>query len=104
MKILGKAWLNAWLNGGMDRVMAVTVDNASNNDGGVGYLRRQQNKTASNISKGKYIHMRCAAHILNLIVQDGLKEVDISLKRVRAAVRYIRNGGSRLVKFKEIVV
>ena len=47
--------------------------------------------------------MRCVAHIVNLIVQDGLKEVDLSVKRVRAAVRYIRNGGLRMVKFKEIV-
>jgi hypothetical protein len=46
--------------------------------------------------------MRCAAHIINLIVQDGLKEVDLSVKRVRAAIRYIKNGTSRLVKFKEI--
>ena len=37
-------------------------------------------------------------------MHDGLKEVDISIKRVRAVVRYIRNSGSRLVKFKEIVV
>src|SRR6266540_5580535 len=68
------------------------------------FLRRQLNKTPSNIAKGKYLHMRCATHILNLIVHDGLKEVDISIKRVRAVVRYIRNSGSRLVKFKEIVV
>ncbi|WVZ98620.1 hypothetical protein U9M48_044033 [Paspalum notatum var. saurae] len=33
---------------------------------------------------------------------NGLKEVDLSVKKVRAAVRYIKNGTSRLVKFKEI--
>jgi hypothetical protein len=31
-----------------------------------------------------------------------LKEVDLSTKRVRVAVRYIKNGTSGLVKFKEI--
>jgi hypothetical protein len=46
--------------------------------------------------------MRCAAHIINLIVRDGLKEVDISVKRVRGAIRYIKDETSRLVKFKEI--
>ncbi|KAK1679482.1 hypothetical protein QYE76_040330 [Lolium multiflorum] len=76
----------------------------SANDGGIVYVRKQLNKTpGNNIAKGKYMHMRCAAHILNLIVQDGLKEVDLSIKRVRAAVRYIRNGGTRLEKFKEIL-
>ena len=45
--------------------------------------------------------MRCAAHIINLIVGDGLKEIDISIQRVRAAVKFIRCGTSRLVKFKK---
>jgi hypothetical protein len=49
------------------------------------------------------MHMSCAAHILNLIVQDGLKEVDLTIVHVRAVVRYIRAGGTRLEKFKEIL-
>jgi hypothetical protein len=77
------------------------VDNASSNDSGVDYLRTKLQKT--NIAQGKYLHMKCAAHIVNLIVKDGLQEVDLSVKHVRAAVRYIKNGTSRLIKFKEIV-
>ena len=49
----------------------------------------------------KYVHMRCIAHILNLVVSEGLKESNISVKRVREAVRWIRNSPSRLNKFKE---
>jgi hypothetical protein len=41
--------------------------------------------------------------LVNLIVADGLKEVNLYVQRVRAAVRYIRNGTTRLDKFKEIV-
>jgi hypothetical protein len=85
---------------GLHRVMTVTVDNASANDSGVEYLRKHLQKY--NIAKGKFMHFRCSAHITNLVVTDGLKEVDPSIKRVRAAVRYIKNGTSRLVKFKEI--
>jgi hypothetical protein len=96
---IGKNLLKCMNEWGLDRVMTVTVDNASSNDSGVGILRRQLQQT--NIADGKYLHMRCAAHIINLIVQDGLKEVDLSIKRVRAAIRYIKNGTSRLVKFKE---
>jgi len=90
------------LEWGLDKIMTVTVDNASANDSGVSYLRRQMNSLKTSIAEGKYLHMRCAAHIINLIVQDGLKEVDQSIKRVRAAVKFIRGGTSRLEKFKEI--
>jgi hypothetical protein len=37
-----------------------------------------------------------------LIVQDGLKEVDQSIKHVRATIKFVRSGTSRLDKFKEI--
>jgi hypothetical protein len=87
---------------GLEKVMCATVDNASSNDSGVSYLRRIMNIAKTSIAEGKFLHMRCAAHIVNLIVQDGLKLVDISVKRVRAAVRYIKNSTSRLAKFKEI--
>ncbi|KAM0849071.1 hypothetical protein ACQ4PT_053952 [Festuca glaucescens] len=100
---IGKKLLKCMAEWGMERVLTITVDNASANDGGILYVRKQLNKTPGNIAKGKFMHMRCAADILNLIVQDGLKEVDLSIQRVRAAVRYIRNGGNRIVKFKEIL-
>ncbi|XP_070031779.1 zinc finger BED domain-containing protein RICESLEEPER 2-like [Nicotiana tomentosiformis] len=41
------------------------------------------------------------AHILNLIVQDGLKEIDLSVKGVRQAVRYVRSSPQRTLKFRE---
>ena len=51
--------------------------------------------------KIKYVHMRCAAHILNLVVNEGLKEMSTSIKKVREVVRYIRSSPSRLMKFKD---
>lgn len=98
---IGKHLQKVLLEWGLDKVMTVTVDNASANDSGVSYLRRHLNGMKTSVAGGKYLHMRCAAHIVNLIVQDGLKEVDNSIKRVRAAVRFVKNGTSRLVKFKE---
>ena len=47
------------------------------------------------------MHIRFITYILNLIVNEGLKESNISIKRVREAVRYIRNSPLRLIKFKE---
>uniref|UniRef100_A0A3Q7HKM2 HAT C-terminal dimerisation domain-containing protein n=1 Tax=Solanum lycopersicum TaxID=4081 RepID=A0A3Q7HKM2_SOLLC len=40
-------------------------------------------------------------HILNLIVQDGLKEIGKSVKLVRQAVKYIKQSPARHRKFKE---
>jgi len=96
---IGKHLHKVLLDWGLDKVMTITVDNASANDSGVTYLRRQMNNLKTSIAEGKYIHMRCAAHVLNLVVQDGLKEVDQSIKRVRAAIRFVRQ---RMTKFKEI--
>ncbi|KAK5839805.1 hypothetical protein PVK06_008645 [Gossypium arboreum] len=43
--------------------------------------------------------MRCATHIINLIVEEGVKDASISVDRVRGVVRYIRASPSRLSKF-----
>ncbi|XP_060202664.1 zinc finger BED domain-containing protein RICESLEEPER 2-like [Lycium barbarum] len=50
---------------------------------------------------GKHLHVRCMAHILNLIVQEGLKEIDASVKRVRQMVRYVRGSSARTRSFKK---
>lgn len=47
------------------------------------------------------MHMRWIAHIFNLVVQDGLKEIGTSVKKVRNAVKFVRYSSSRLDKFKE---
>ena len=42
--------------------------------------------------------------ILNLVVWDGLKVVEKSVKRVRATVRFIRQSPSRLQRFQECAI
>ena len=39
--------------------------------------------------------MRCCAHILNLIVREGLKEIDASIARVHEVVRYVKSSPNR---------
>ncbi|CAN0885131.1 Putative AC transposase [Linum grandiflorum] len=46
--------------------------------------------------RGRYLHMRCVAHITNLVGFDGLNEIILSVKRVREAVRWIIGSPSRL--------
>ena len=49
----------------------------------------------------KYVHIRCVAHILNLVINEGLKELNTSIKKVWEVVRYIRYSPSRLRKFSD---
>lgn len=85
----------------LDNMFTITVDNASSNDVAVTELSKQFSNWGTNIMEGQHLHVRCMAHILNLIVQDGLKEVGKSVKRVRQAVKYIKQSLVRIKKFKE---
>ncbi|XP_075503957.1 zinc finger BED domain-containing protein RICESLEEPER 2-like [Primulina tabacum] len=89
------------LDWGLDKVFTITVDNASSNDTTVKEMSNQLSKWGSNLMDGKHLHVRCVAHIINLIVQDGLKEVGDSVRRVRQAIRYIRQSPARIKKFKD---
>ncbi|KAL1179479.1 hypothetical protein V6Z11_A03G162800 [Gossypium hirsutum] len=91
------------LNWGIDKLFTVTVDNASSNDVAIGYLRKKFNPRGGLVQNGKYLHMRCMARIVNLIVVEGLKEMNKSVECVRGAVRYVRQSPARLQKFKECV-
>ncbi|CAH9082826.1 unnamed protein product [Cuscuta europaea] len=54
--------------------------------------------------EGKYLHLRCACHILNLIIKDGLKELCDSIKAIRNSVVFIHSSQARLSKFREYAV
>lgn len=96
-KAIGKC-LHEW---GLHRIFTVTVDNASSNNVAVSELSKQLTKWGTNLMSGSHLHVRCMAHIVNLIVQDGIKEANVSIERVRQAVRYIRQSPARWLKFQE---
>ena len=52
----------------------------------------------------KFLHMRCLAYVINLVVSDGLTDVGDSINWIRWTVRYIRQSPSRLAKFKTCIV
>ena len=72
---------------GLDKkVMCLTVDNASSNDLCVDMMKVQLKL----LCDGDYFHVRCCAHILNLIVKEGLKDVDDAVFKVRECVKYCK--------------
>ena len=52
--------------------MSITLDNASNNDTATTNLSAKLLARKNGQFDPKYFHVRCAAHIVNLVVNDGL--------------------------------
>uniref|UniRef100_A0A803MBZ5 Uncharacterized protein n=1 Tax=Chenopodium quinoa TaxID=63459 RepID=A0A803MBZ5_CHEQI len=65
----------------------------------IGYMRWKMNGWKTRVLKGRFIHMRCVAHIVNLVVSNGLKTVNESVQRVRHAVRFIKQSSARLQRW-----
>ena len=85
-----------------DKVWSVTVDNAAYNDVAIRLLKDNLSYKSEMPLHGKLFHVRCCAHILNLLVQDGLSEISDIIKNVRESVKHIVNAEARLNMFSEI--
>ena len=49
---------------------------------------------------GKYLHFRCATHILNLIVKEGLLEIESSVNAIRNGIYFVRSSTQRQISFE----
>jgi len=47
------------------------------------YLRKKINNWRGSMLDGKFLHMRCIAHVINLVVSDGLKDIGDSINQIR---------------------
>ncbi|WOH14844.1 hypothetical protein DCAR_0934370 [Daucus carota subsp. sativus] len=79
---IGKILVDLFAQWGIDRVFTITLDNASSNDNAICYLKKFLSGPEA-ILENKFLHMRCCAHILNLVVKDGLKEQHESICSLR---------------------
>ncbi|KAM3204385.1 hypothetical protein P3L10_027794 [Capsicum annuum] len=86
---------------GIDKIFTITVDNASLNDVTVKELANIFTKQGTNFMNREHLHVRCMAHIINLIVQDSLKLTGVSIEKVRKIVKYIRQSPARCKRFQE---
>ena len=64
------------------KVFSIGFDNASANTASIPDLI----KVCQSLLNGNFFHIRCACHILNLAVQDGLKVLNLHLKTIRNAI------------------
>ncbi|WOL07995.1 zinc finger BED domain-containing protein RICESLEEPER 1-like [Canna indica] len=82
------------------KMSTITVDNCSSNDG---MIRLVQEKLSNELLlQGKFLHMRCCAHILNLIVKDGLFVIEGSIETIRDSVSFWSASPSRMEKFEDV--
>jgi len=79
-----------------EKVMGITLDNASNNDSFI-------NLDLDN-SFQKYHHIRCFAHVLNLGAQAALTVISPDLEKLRIGIRKIRCRPQSFQKFKKSVI
>ncbi|KAG8377263.1 hypothetical protein BUALT_Bualt08G0010000 [Buddleja alternifolia] len=77
----------------------VVVDNASSNDSMMRKLREWLLKDSLIPLNGDLLHVRCSAHVLNLIVQDGLSPIRGLIEKIRETVRYLNKSPSATQKF-----
>ncbi|XP_075670322.1 zinc finger BED domain-containing protein RICESLEEPER 2-like [Castanea sativa] len=82
------------------KLSTITVDNCSTNDAMIRLLLNKLN-TSSLMLGGSMLHMRCAAHILNLIVQDRLSLIGDGIEMIRDSMIYWTGSPKMRQKFKE---
>ena len=80
-----------------DRILSITLDNASNNDKMVETISR-----CVRLQFPSIFHIRCSTHIINLIVQEGLKMSDEYIGRLRDVLLYISASGPKIQSYKRV--
>lgn len=86
------------------KVFIITLDNAKNNNKMVGYLRTNLSERHLLLGNGAMLHMRCGAHVLNLIIKEGFKIIDSATTHIRESVKYIWSSQVCKQRFEEIIV
>ncbi|XP_010917997.1 zinc finger BED domain-containing protein RICESLEEPER 2-like [Elaeis guineensis] len=86
-----------------NKVFLVFVDNASYNDSCIRNLKENLSLCNKLVLDGELFHVRCCAHILNLLVQDGLGKIKNVIHNIRESVKYINHSDSRLKAFCDVV-
>ena len=79
----------------LQKIFSITLDNAASNDVFADCLKGELELLCA----GEFFHVRCCAHIMNLVVQDGLKEIDDAVIKVRESVKYCKGSQARKQRF-----
>jgi hypothetical protein len=84
-------------------LLAITLDNASANEKAISEYKKRNNTNKDIICCHDFVHVRCCAHILNLIVKEGTNVAHDSIERIRNMVKYVKGSPQRLALFKSCI-
>ncbi|KAK4431280.1 Zinc finger BED domain-containing protein RICESLEEPER 2 [Sesamum alatum] len=80
------------------KIHTISVDNASVNDSAIYHMKIYAQRKKKLLCEGKLFHVRCCAHILNLIAQDERKLVNDCRTRWNSTYEML----STAIKFKDV--
>lgn len=92
-------FLNQWKLD--DKILSVTVDNASYNNTMINHLKTRLTMRGMLVCGGYFFHIKCCAHIINLIVQSGLEKIESILDSIRILLKIIIRSSYRSKEFYE---
>ena len=80
-EVLAETLVNCLLEWNIDsKLSTLTVDNCSTNNAMIEYILEKFSGSAFLLNE-KLFHMRCAIHILNLIVKEGMSVINESIEK-----------------------
>uniref|UniRef100_A0A7N0V8U3 Transposase n=1 Tax=Kalanchoe fedtschenkoi TaxID=63787 RepID=A0A7N0V8U3_KALFE len=98
---LSKVLRDSILDWNIDKkLFSLVVDNASTNDWMVKDVKLWLCPKSLLPLEGVFFHVRCSAHILNLIVSDGLEMIKDTITMIRRSVRYLTHSNYSKQKFE----
>lgn len=87
------------------KIFTIIIDNATSNDLNISYLKNRMDGWNSHPLNGENLCVRCCAHILKLVVNDGLKlkNMHSSISKHRSAVQYVHQSPGHLDRFRTCI-
>jgi len=101
--IIADALKKCFIDWGIEnKVCTITIENARNNDVAIRILKDEFGVKKTLSVGGEIFHVRCCAHIINLLVQDEISQIGDIVDCVRDGIKYLIASEGMLKQFGEI--
>lgn len=91
--------LNSWRL--TKKLSTMIVDNCTHTEELTGYMLKF-GRTKASLLNGDLFHVRGYAHVLDLVVQDGLEVISDIVDRIRDVIKYLKSSEEAMRKFQKL--